>query len=204
MFSKVLNRIYKTLSNRIREVEYKQNKEMWLSNVTTKTDRYLSDASVKNLSNDPSNIQIGKNTYIRGHLRVLRYGGYIQLGDYSYVGKYSQIWSGDRITIGNRVLISDHVFITDTNSHEFDPRERHETYKNFFITGPPTEKGSILTKPIIIKDDVWISYGSILLKGIKIGKGAIIGAGSVVTRDVPSYTLVAGNPAKPIKKIKND
>ena len=59
----------------------------------------------------------------------------------------------------------------------------------------------VKTKPIIIEDDVWIGFGTIILKGVKVGKGAIISAGSVVTKDVESFTVVAGNPAQLVKKI---
>ncbi len=64
-------------------------------------------------------------------------------------------------------------------------------------------KGNIITSPIVIKDYAWISFGSTVLKGVTIGKGAIVAAGSVVTRDVPDWTVVAGNPAKNIKTLNH-
>ena len=57
-------------------------------------------------------------------------------------------------------------------------------------------------KEIIIEDDVWIGFNSIILKGVKIGRGAIIGAGSIVTKDVEPWTLNVGNPIKAIKKLQ--
>ena len=64
---------------------------------------------------------------------------------------------------------------------------------------PMNQQGFAEEKPIIIEDDVWIGANSIILGGVKIGNGAIIGAGAVVTKDVPPRAIVAGNPAKLIK-----
>ena len=70
--------------------------------------------------------------------------------------------------------------------------------------GQPQTKGNIMTKPIIIEDYAWISYGCSILKGVTIGKGAIVGACSVVTKDVPPWTVVAGNPARIIKTLNQE
>ena len=59
----------------------------------------------------------------------------------------------------------------------------------------------VIRKPIVIKDKAWIGFNSIILKGVTIGEGAIVGAGSVVTKDVPPYTIVAGNPARIVREI---
>jgi acetyltransferase-like isoleucine patch superfamily enzyme len=146
-------------------------------------------------------IVIGNNTHIRGELLNFKYGGKIRIGNNCYVGDGSRIWSGDSITIGDNVLISHNVNIVDTNAHEIDYIERSERYKDLLINGPWETKGIIKTSPILIKDYAWISFGAIILKGVTIGRGAIIAAGAVVTKDVPDYTLVAGNPAKHIKKV---
>ena len=62
----------------------------------------------------------------------------------------------------------------------------------------------VKTKPIVIEDDVWVGFNSIILKGVTIGKGSIVAAGSVVSKDVEPFTVVAGNPALVIKKMKNE
>ena len=67
------------------------------------------------------------------------------------------------------------------------------------FTGHPATKGDIM-----IGNDVWIGYGVIILSGVAIGDGAVVGAGAVVSKDVPAYTIVAGNPAKPIRKRFDD
>ena len=146
-------------------------------------------------------IKIGNNTHIRGHLLVLKYGGKITIGNNCFVGDGSRIWSGDLIKIGNNVLISHNVNIMDTNSHEIDYVERSERYIDLIKNGQWEDKGSIITSPVIINDYVWISFNSIILRGVTIGKGAIIAAGSVVTKDVEEFTVVAGNPAKIVKYL---
>ena len=78
---------------------------------------------------------------------------------------------------------------------------RAERYKELITKGFPASKSTIITKPIIIEDHVWINPNSIILPGVVIGKGAIIAAGSVVTKNVDPFTMVAGNPAKYIKKV---
>ena len=161
------------------------------------------EAIIYNDSNDPSKIIIGKDSHIQGELNVFNYGGKIQIGDNTYIGKDSRIWSGDYITIGNNVLISHCCNIIDTDSHEINHIERAERYKDLIKQGPWRTKGSIQSKPIIIKDYAWISFNVTVLKGVTIGTGSIIGANSVVTKDVPDYALVIGNPAKIVKNLNN-
>ncbi|MBK8350454.1 MAG: acyltransferase [Saprospirales bacterium] len=132
------------------------------------------------------------------------YGGEIKIGKDSYIGDGVRIWSGEKITIGNDVIIGHNTNIIDTNSHETDMQERQKSVRKQLELGYQKEKGNIETAPIIIKDNVWISYGVSILKGITIGEGAIIAANSVVTKNVEPFTLVAGNPAVFIKKISNE
>ena len=95
------------------------------------------------------------------------------------------------IKIGNNVLIGSGVLITDNDAHPINPIHRNNESK-------------ILTAPIEIKDDVFIGARSIILKGVTIGNGAVVGAGSVVAKDVPDFAIVAGNPAKVIGDSRNE
>lgn len=151
---------------------------------------------------DPAKIRIGPYTNIRGELCVYPYGEGIEIGEGCYVGKNSVIRAANSIRIGNHVLIAHNVTIIDTDSHEIDSRERALSYIKMLSEGHPKEPGNVLNAPIIIKDYAWISFNVSILKGVTIGEGAIIGAGSVVTHDVPDYCLACGNPAKVIKCLK--
>ena len=106
------------------------------------------------------------------------------------------ICSSLSVTIGNRVMIGANTRIVDTDSHSLDFRERHPRYFNLLNND---FKEYVKCKPIVIEDDVFIGMNSIILKGVRIGSGSVIGAGSVVICDVPNNSIYAGNPAKFIR-----
>lgn len=162
---------------------------------------FYTESEISNQQNDKSKIFIDNGTHIRGLLLVFGYGGQIKIGKNCYVGDHSRIWSGENISIGNNVLISHGVNIMDTNAHEIDYKLRSDGYTGMLKHGSEYLKGRVETRPIIIDDDVWIGFNSIIMKGVKIGKGAIIAAGSVVTKDVPTFTMVGGNPARLLKQL---
>jgi acetyltransferase-like isoleucine patch superfamily enzyme len=164
--------------------------------------RFTMTSKVENLSKNISNISIDDNTIVEGKLMTFIYGGKISIGKNVYIGLGTNIRSGELILIGDNVMISHNVNIIDTDSHEINHIERTENYKKSLIEGPAKEKKNVKTGKIIIKDHVWISFGATILKNVTIGEGAIIAANSVVTREVPAFTLVAGNPAKVIKSLR--
>lgn len=163
--------------------------------------KFYPAASVQNFSNNPESIVVGSGTHIRGMLGVFKYGGQIVLGKNCYVGEFSRIQSGEQVIIGDHVLISHNVNISDSSAHEIDHLERASSYQRLLKEGHPELKGSIQTAPVVIEDYVWINFNSIVLRGVRIGKGAIVAAGSVVTKDVPPFVLVGGNPAKILKNL---
>ena len=200
----ILENIIKKLSlDQILINVFNKRKIQELYNTSTAPNaKYFQEAKIFNFQGDKGKISCGKNTCIRGELLVFAYGGKISIGNYCYIGEGSRIWSGEMVEIGNNVLISHNVNIIDTNSHELNEVERHETFKKIIFEGHPSKKGSIQTGKIVIGNNVWINFNSIILKGVSIGEGSIIAAGSMVTKDVPPYTVVGGNPAVIIKNIK--
>lgn len=155
----------------------------------------VSSATILNLQNNPHKIKIGAHCIVCGKLQINEYGGTIQIGNYTYIGENSNIWSGENIIIGNNVQISHNVNIIDNNTHSLDATERHQEYIDIITKGKIQNRGNIKSAPIIIEDDVWISFNASILKGVTIGKGAIIAANAVVTKDVKENTMVIGNPA---------
>lgn len=107
----------------------------------------------------------------------------ISLGDNSQIG-FRNVLYVNKLTIGNDVIIGPNVTFIGSN-HRYDD-------KNI----PIRKQGVVDKGEIIINDDVWIGAGAIILPGIKIGRGSIIAAGAIVTKDVPEYAIVGGNPAK--------
>jgi len=102
------------------------------------------------------------------------------------------------------VLISHNVNIFDNLIHPIDPVLRHKQFLEIIERGQPKDITTLDDKRIIIGNDVLIGTLAIILRGVTIGDSAIIGAGSVVTKDVPPYTIVAGNPAKIIRNISDE
>ncbi len=178
------------------------NNEYCSKQVTNNGTLFLGNARVENMTKDKRNIIAGKGSRIRGELLVFKFGGHITIGDNSFIGDHSRIWSAEKVSIGSNVLISHNVNIMDTNTHESDPYERAASFADLVKNGHATEKGSVQTAPIIIEDYAWINFNAVILKGVTIGKGAVVAAGSVVTKDVPPFVLVAGNPATIIKKLE--
>ena len=148
----------------------------------------MPEAEIGNFSGGPDRVKIGRKSYVRGRLQTYGHGGQINIGDWCYVGVRSEIWSMDAITIGNRVLIAHDVNIHDGTAHSTNAIERHQHFKDIIERGHPTTWDSLpgmQSAPIVIEDDVWISFGVTILKGVRIGAGSIISAGALGTRDVP-------------------
>ncbi len=145
-------------------------------------------------------IRIGKNSCVRGVLVNMDDGnkcGDIKIGENCYIGHDSRIWSLDNIIVGNNVLIAHNVNIFDNDTHPINALERRE-HAQYMIWGVGELKdySSLRRAEIIIEDDSWIGCNSTILKGVKVGRGAIVAAGSVVTHDVKPWNTVAGNPAQ--------
>lgn len=155
-----------------------------------------SSCQIDNLADCPARIVIGENTHIRGHLLVFPNGGQLSFGKQCYVGENSKIWSMDSIHIGDHVLISHGVNIHDNNAHSLSASSRRKHINQLYNGGGhPLELLDVSRRAVVIGDDVWIGFNAVILKGVTIGKGAVIAAGALVTKDVPSFSIVAGNPA---------
>jgi acetyltransferase-like isoleucine patch superfamily enzyme len=150
------------------------------------------EAVIDNIRGHPECITLGRNSYCRGRLLTYGHSGRIKIGDWCYIGVRSEIWSMDSIEIGNRVLIAHDVNIHDGTAHSLDPAERHAHFRHIMEQGHPTDAKDlpgIYSSPVVIEDDVWISFGVTILRGVRIGAGSVIAAGSLVTDDVPAGVI---------------
>lgn len=119
----------------------------------------------------------------------------IKIGQNFYIGRYSQIECDTQI--GDNVIFANYVALVGRYDHHYHQIGRPIRLASQIRDVDYNWKG--LDSKIIIEDDVWIGYGTIIVSGVKIGRGSIIAAGSVVTKDVIPYSIVGGNPAKFIK-----
>lgn len=149
------------------------------------------------------NIQVGDYFKLSGTL-ICYNKGEIRIGSHCLVGPNCAVGSANSIEIGNYVLISNNVIVIDNNNHPVNPLDRQimnvKPYSHPFRSWEYA-----ISKPIKICDNVWIGRNSIVNKGVTIGENSIVAANSVVTKDVPSNCIVAGNPAKVVKtSIQNE
>ena len=146
-------------------------------------------------------IKIGEDCRIYGSLESQE-DGKITIGDHTCIYSKTHIGSVDSVTIGKCVIISNHVHIYDNNNHPTSPEVR-ETMCMGSFDGDAWRWRYAASAPIVIEDNVWIGEYSAIMKGVTVGKGSIVAAHSVVTKDVPPYSIVAGNPAKVVKTLEN-
>jgi acetyltransferase-like isoleucine patch superfamily enzyme len=109
----------------------------------------------------------------------------LEIGDKTYINHDSEIRCREHISIGNNVSIAYNVLMQDSDYHTMCDELGNEKPQ---------------TLPIVIEDDVWIGAKAIILKGVTLGKGCVVAAGSVVTKSAPAYSLIGGNPARIIKQ----
>ncbi|MDF9798364.1 acetyltransferase-like isoleucine patch superfamily enzyme [Catalinimonas alkaloidigena] len=164
--------------------------------------------NLKGILVDPSvtigrNVQLktGANNKDKGKLKIAErcilttgvilecWGGSIEIERSTFIGPYTVIYGHGGVKIGNNTLISMHTKIISSN-HTIPER-------NINIKSCPD-----IQMPVSIGNDVWIGAGATILGGVTIGNGCVVAAGAVVTKSIPSYSIVAGIPAKIIRKRK--
>ncbi|MBX4860420.1 acyltransferase [Rhizobium bangladeshense] len=141
-------------------------------------------------------VEIGERCIINCNISFDHPGGRITIGDRCYIGA-SHLVCHSAIAIGNDVIISWGVTIVDHDSHSLDWELRKNDVTDWSLGNKDWTGVSI--RPVVIRNQVWIGFGASILKGVTVGDGAVIGANAVVTRDVPPYAVVAGNPARIIR-----
>ncbi len=140
-------------------------------------------------------LRIGANCKISGRTSLVAGKVFdaptLELGDRTSIGFGVVISVSQRVTLGRDVRLADGVFITDNPGHPLDASRRRNN--------EPVDAASV--KPVVLEDDVWLGTRVIVLPGVRIGAGTVVGAGSVVSRDLPPGVLAVGSPARPVRTL---
>lgn len=193
------------------------------------SDKYLEGLFKKNLMGDSAvrqgfvvdcrlgkadnRISIGTESVLSCLVVLERATGCVNIGNRTYIGGGTKLIASTNISIGDDVMISWGCTIVDHDSHSLDYRQRAEdidSWRKGLIKGGLHLAAAnknwdyVNQAPISIHDKAWIGMDVLVLKGVTIGEGAVVAARSVVTKDVPAWTLVAGNPASEIRALSKD
>lgn len=165
-------------------------------------------ARINNESGKKENIILGDHNFLAGKMRTSP-NGKIKIGNYCYISTGAFLGAANSIEIGNYVGIAHYTFVVDNNNHPVEPEARKEHRIRVAPGGegyPSVGASWELSEnaPIIIQNNVWIGMYCFIGKGITIGEGSVVARQSVVTKDVPPYTVVAGNPARVVKELKKN
>ena len=143
----------------------------------------------------PAAIHIGRKVLIRKGARLEVVGDWdgqapkLTIGDGSAIQFYFHCGAAESVVIGKNVLIAGRVYITD-HDHSFDDPKTSARKDH-----------RLISKPVVIEDEAWLGEGCAILKGVTIGRRAVVGANAVVTRDVPAFSVVGGVPAKVLRQL---
>jgi acetyltransferase-like isoleucine patch superfamily enzyme len=147
--------------------------------------------------NGKGDIVLGDNVLLDGAITIAfaaRFSSHptLEIGDNTGVGNGCRFTVGKLISIGRNCNFSGDITIMDSNGHDTDPASR-------WAHLPPVAED---VRPVIVRDGVWVGRHCIIFPGVRIGEGSVISAGSVVRTHVPPYSVVAGNPAKVMFRLK--
>lgn len=156
---------------------------------------------------DRKYLKVGDKSYLSCQIIFESNSGFVNIGRYVYIGP-SKLISRSSIIIEDYVTIAWGCTIYDHDSHSLDYKERvldNERQMEDALEGrlfiSSKNWDVVKTKPIVIRKHAWIGMNAIILKGVEIGEGAVVAAGAVVTKNVPPFTVVAGNPAVVVKTL---
>ncbi|SHE63225.1 Acetyltransferase (isoleucine patch superfamily) [Atopostipes suicloacalis DSM 15692] len=168
------------LESVMQEVAIETQKQLAQINHTYKTDLEMKEGVAHILDKEvPDSVRIRQPFY-------MDFGKNIEFGENVFINASVHMQDQGGIRIGNNALIG-HQVVFATLDHDLMPNKR----------------GNLHPAPIVLEDDVWIGSNAMILKGVTIGEGSVIAAGSVVTKDVPANVIVGGNPARLLKRLSD-
>ncbi|MBW8359993.1 MAG: acyltransferase [Weeksellaceae bacterium] len=190
--------------------ERTKRKHQRLATYIKRGNSYLLPGFSINVNNPQKNkiyVEVGDDTMLNCQITFESPEGIVLVGDNSFIGG-SHLICKNKIVIEHNVFIAWGTYVYDHNSHSLDFRDREndilQQLRDYregrdFIADKNWDV--VNSSPILIKSNAWIGMNCIILKGVTIGEGSIVGAGSVVTKDVPDWTVVGGNPARVLKVL---
>lgn len=138
----------------------------------------------------------GEKLYIQEAVKI-KWLEKLTIGDNVSINEFCWIEASGSIDIGDNVWIGPRVSLVSF-------KHNHTLYNHLYGNRPINHGADKIAQKIVIEDNVWLGANCIIMSGVTVGRGSIVAAGSVVTKDVPAYTVVAGVPAKEIKKVNED
>ncbi len=148
-------------------------------------------------------IDVAAGSLVYGQIFLERDGASVAIGTGSVVNPDTMIVASTAVAIGDHVWISYGCLIMDHDGHAVSFEERRKDFERL-VAGHPKDWTVVKSAPVVIEDDAWIGARAILLKGTRIGKGAIVSAGAVVHGAVPAFTVWGGNPARQIGVVREE
>jgi acetyltransferase-like isoleucine patch superfamily enzyme len=152
--------------------------------------RIASQVTLRANTGQATGISIGDGSTVNESVIIAANQGQVTVGQRSWIGPFCLVYGNGDVSIGDNVLVAAHTSI-NTVSHNFERCDM------------PINDQGIYCDPVTIHDDVWIGMNAVILQGVTIGRGAIVGAGAVVTRDVPPWSVVMGVPARVVSRRRN-
>ena len=174
------------------------------ANVSMHDDAYVETSFSFDLYRSEADVGVryerGAHTYL-GTMFDVGPAGRVHLGEYAMVHGV-RIICDDRVEIGDHAMLSWNVVLMDSYRVPRDPHSRRP-----LLRGLPDSPARALApdgnaRPVVVGPNTWIGFDVCVLPGVTVGQGSVVGAKSVVTEDVPPYTVVAGNPARPVRTLE--
>jgi acetyltransferase-like isoleucine patch superfamily enzyme len=143
-------------------------------------------------------VRIGSDSIVRCRIDFDSAAGAVSIGNRCFLGS-SHLVCHSEIAIGDDVIVSWGVTIVDHDSHPLNWDDRQNDVGDWIRHHK--DWGRVSIAPVFVGNRVWIGFGASILKGVRVGEGAVVGARAVVTKDVPRYSVVVGNPARVVRQL---